>query len=37
MREGAFLADGSPAEIKQKANADDIEHAFLTLVKEAAR
>ena len=37
MREGAFLADGSPAEIKQKAKADDIEHAFLTLVKEAAR
>ncbi|MER6939967.1 heme ABC exporter ATP-binding protein CcmA [Nocardioides sp. NPDC127514] len=37
MRDGAFLADGSPAEIKQKADADDIEHAFLTLVKEAAR
>jgi len=37
MREGAILADGSPTEIKQKANADDIEHAFLTLVKEAAR
>ena len=37
MRDGAFLADGSPAEIKQKASADDIEHAFLTLVKGAAR
>lgn len=37
MREGAILADGSPAEIKQKANADDIEHAFLTLVREGAR
>ncbi|GGR46766.1 multidrug ABC transporter ATP-binding protein [Nocardioides luteus] len=37
MREGAILADGSPVEIKQKAGADDIEHAFLTLVKEAAR
>ncbi|MEU0264615.1 heme ABC exporter ATP-binding protein CcmA [Nocardioides sp. NPDC006303] len=37
MRDGAFLADGSPAEIKQKASADDIEHAFLTLVKAAAR
>ncbi|MFJ2758302.1 heme ABC exporter ATP-binding protein CcmA [Nocardioides sp. NPDC087217] len=37
MRDGAFLADGSPAEIKQKADADDIERAFLTLVKEAAR
>ncbi|MFI5622561.1 heme ABC exporter ATP-binding protein CcmA [Nocardioides sp. NPDC051685] len=37
MREGAILADGSPAEIKQKANADDIEHAFLTLVREGGR
>jgi ABC-2 type transport system ATP-binding protein len=37
MRDGAFLADGSPAEIKQKASADDIEQAFLTLVKEGAR
>ncbi|MBG6094167.1 heme ABC exporter ATP-binding protein CcmA [Nocardioides luteus] len=37
MREGAFLADGSPAEIKQKASADDIEQAFLALVKGAAR
>jgi len=37
MRDGAFLADGSPTEIKQKASADDIEQAFLTLVKEAAR
>jgi ABC-2 type transport system ATP-binding protein len=37
MRDGAFLADGSPAEIKQKAGADDIEHAFLTLVKGVAR
>ncbi|WP_328528449.1 heme ABC exporter ATP-binding protein CcmA [Nocardioides sp. NBC_00368] len=37
MREGAFLADGSPAEIKQKASADDIEQAFLALVKGAVR
>jgi ABC-2 type transport system ATP-binding protein len=37
MRDGAVLADGSPAEIKQKASADDIEHAFLTLVRGAAR
>ncbi|SDK26643.1 ABC-2 type transport system ATP-binding protein [Nocardioides sp. YR527] len=37
MRDGAFLADGSPAEIKQKASADDIEHAFLTLVRGTAR
>jgi ABC-2 type transport system ATP-binding protein len=36
MREGAILADGSPAEIKQKASADDIEQAFLALVKGAA-
>jgi len=36
MREGVFIADGSPEEIKQKAGADDIEHAFLTIVKEAA-
>lgn len=36
MRDGAFLADGSPAEIKQKASADDIEQAFLALVKGAA-
>ncbi|NYI79895.1 heme ABC exporter ATP-binding protein CcmA [Nocardioides panzhihuensis] len=36
MRGGAILADGSPAEIKQKANADDIEQAFLALVKGAA-
>ncbi|OIJ28560.1 heme ABC exporter ATP-binding protein CcmA [Nocardioides luteus] len=37
MRDGAFLADGSPAEIKQKASADDIEHAFLALVRGAVR
>ncbi|MFE6510837.1 heme ABC exporter ATP-binding protein CcmA [Nocardioides sp. NPDC057767] len=37
MREGAFLADGSPAEIKQKASADDIEQAFLALVRGAVR
>lgn len=36
MRDGAILADGSPAEIKQKASADDIEQAFLALVKGAA-
>ena len=35
MREGAILADGSPSEIKQKADADDIEQAFLALVRGA--
>jgi ABC-2 type transport system ATP-binding protein len=33
MRDGVFLADGSPAEIKAKAGADDIEGAFLALVR----
>ncbi len=36
MRDGVFIADGAPEEIKQKAGADDIEQAFLTIVKEAA-
>jgi ABC-2 type transport system ATP-binding protein len=36
MRDGVIIADGSPDEIKQKANADDIEQAFLTIVREAA-
>ncbi|WP_109505638.1 ABC transporter ATP-binding protein [Nocardioides speluncae] len=36
MRDGVFIADGSPAEIKQKTGADDIEQAFLTIVREAA-
>lgn len=36
MRDGVFLADGTPAEIKQKAGADDIEQAFLSIVKGAA-
>ena len=36
MRDGVFIADGTPEEIKQKAGADDIEQAFLTIVKEAA-
>ena len=33
MRDGVFLADGSPEEIKQKAGAGDIEGAFLALVR----
>jgi len=35
MRDGRIIADGSPAEIKQKAGADDIESAFLTIVEAA--
>jgi ABC-2 type transport system ATP-binding protein len=33
MREGVFLADGTPEEIKQKAGVDDIEQAFLAIVR----
>jgi ABC-2 type transport system ATP-binding protein len=36
MRDGVFIADGTPAEIKAKAGADDIEQAFLTIVRGAA-
>jgi ABC-2 type transport system ATP-binding protein len=36
MRDGVFLADGTPAEVKEKAGADDIEHAFLAIVRGAA-
>ncbi len=36
MRDGVFLADGSPADIKEKAGADDIEQAFLAIVRGAA-
>jgi ABC-2 type transport system ATP-binding protein len=36
MREGRIIADGSPDEIRQKTGADDIESAFLTIVKEDA-
>jgi ABC-2 type transport system ATP-binding protein len=36
MREGAILAHGTPAEIKQAAGTDDIESAFLGLVERAA-
>jgi ABC-2 type transport system ATP-binding protein len=35
MREGVFLADGTPGEIKEKAGVDDIEQAFLAIVGEA--
>jgi ABC-2 type transport system ATP-binding protein len=36
MRDGAILADGTPAEIKESAGADDVESAFLSLVEGAA-
>jgi ABC-2 type transport system ATP-binding protein len=36
MREGAILAHGTPAEIKEAAGTDDIESAFLGLVERAA-
>jgi ABC-2 type transport system ATP-binding protein len=35
MRDGRIIADGSPTEIKAKAGADDIEQAFLTIVRGA--
>ncbi len=34
MREGAIIADDSPAAIKQAAGTDDIESAFLVLVEQ---
>ncbi|GAB7005906.1 ABC transporter ATP-binding protein [Nocardioides sp. AN3] len=33
MRDGVFLADGTPAQIKEKAGVDDIEQAFLAIVR----
>jgi ABC-2 type transport system ATP-binding protein len=36
MRDGVLIADGTPDEIKQKASADDIEHAFLAIVRGEA-
>jgi ABC-2 type transport system ATP-binding protein len=36
MREGRIIADGSPADIKEKAGADDIEAAFLAIVRADA-
>jgi ABC-2 type transport system ATP-binding protein len=36
MRDGAILANGTPAEIKDAAGADDIETAFLGLVEGTA-
>jgi ABC-2 type transport system ATP-binding protein len=36
MREGRIIADGTPAEIKEKSGAGDIETAFLQIVEAAA-
>jgi ABC-2 type transport system ATP-binding protein len=36
MREGRIIADGSPAEIKEKAGADSVEDAFLAIVRRDA-
>src|SRR3954453_9706930 len=33
MREGRIIADGSPSEIKEKAAADNIEEAFLAIIR----
>jgi len=33
MREGEIIADGSPAEIRRRTGTDDIEQAFLAIVK----
>ena len=36
MREGRIIADGSPAEIKQRAGATSVEEAFLAIVRSTA-
>ena len=36
MREGRIIADGTPTEIKEKAHADNIEDAFLAIVRRDA-
>jgi len=36
MREGRIIADGSPAEIKEKAGADSVDEAFLAIVRRDA-
>jgi len=37
MRDGLLIADGTPAAIKQEAGADDVEGAFLALVRRDDR
>jgi len=36
MREGRIIADGTPAEIKEKAGTDSVEQAFLAIVRRDA-
>ena len=36
MREGRIIADGTPAEVKEKSGSHDIEAAFLAIVEEDA-
>ena len=36
MREGELIADGSPAAIRERTGACDVEHAFLSLVRDHA-
>jgi ABC-2 type transport system ATP-binding protein len=36
MREGRIIGDGTPAEIKEKAGADNVEDAFLAIVRKDA-
>ncbi|HEU5037227.1 MAG TPA: ABC transporter ATP-binding protein [Nocardioides sp.] len=36
MRQGRIIADGTPAEIKQRAGVEDVESAFLAIVREDA-
>jgi ABC-2 type transport system ATP-binding protein len=37
MREGQIIADGSPAEIRQRTDSTDIESAFLRVVEGVGR
>ena len=37
MRDGRIIADGSPAEIRERTGSADIEAAFLRVVEEAGR
>lgn len=36
MRDGVFIADATPDEIRARTGTDDIEQAFLTIVRQAA-
>jgi ABC-2 type transport system ATP-binding protein len=37
MRDGRLIADGTPAEIKKEAGADDVETAFLHIIEAGSR